>query len=172
MQDFLCTKCGSIPKGPGTLRKVLISIIISWEGSRFPLRGNSVWGSNEPETSGEQVITTMLMPVARKKDRQKATCGESGLVQGGLVFPFSLWRWIISSKWQNTSSGFTVKRGTLCGGLFALHVWSAAGTLEGLWGWQVMVVNENGQVEGKHISTGMRSRWPWPLMLGFCTGGG
>lgn len=41
-------------------------------------------------------------------------------------------------------------------GPFALHVWSADGTHEGLRAGQVMVVNENGQVEGKHCSSKMR----------------
>lgn len=44
----MCTKCGSIPKGPGTLQKVLISIIISWEGNRFTSWANSVLGGKEP----------------------------------------------------------------------------------------------------------------------------
>lgn len=35
MEGFMNAKCASIPKGPGTLQKVLISIIISWEGNRF-----------------------------------------------------------------------------------------------------------------------------------------
>lgn len=47
MEGFLCTKCGSSPKGPGTLQKVLESIIIFWETDRL------TWWANAER---EQVI--------------------------------------------------------------------------------------------------------------------
>lgn len=49
MEGFMYAKCGSVLKGPETLQKVLISIIISWESYRFTLWANSVWRGNKPE---------------------------------------------------------------------------------------------------------------------------
>lgn len=49
IEGFMCAKCGSIPKGPETLQKVLISIIISWAGNRFTSRANAAMGGKEPE---------------------------------------------------------------------------------------------------------------------------
>lgn len=74
MEGFLCTKCGSVPKGPGTLQKVLVSIIISWEGSRFPLWANSAWGGKEPERSGEQVIMTANINALCQEKGQVKSC--------------------------------------------------------------------------------------------------
>ena len=95
MEGLKRAKCGSIPKGPGTLQKVPISIIISWEGSRFPLWANSVWGGREPETPGERVITT-------------------GTLQGERAFPVSTGLWISSSKCRNASSGSKVSSSSKC----------------------------------------------------------
>lgn len=113
MEGLKRAKCGSIPKGPGTLQKVPISIIISWEGSRFPLWANSVWGGREPETPGEQVITTVQTPVIRRKDGPR---GQPGTLQGERAFPVSTGLWISSSKCRNASSGSKVKRGPWAGG--------------------------------------------------------
>ena len=111
MEGLKCAKCGSIPKGPGTLQKVPISIIISWEGSRFPLWANSVWGGREPETPGERVITTVQTPVIRRKDRPR---GQPGTLQGERAFPVSTGLWISSSKCRNASSGSKVSSSSKC----------------------------------------------------------
>lgn len=88
MEGLKRAKCGSIPKGPGTLQKVPISIVISWEGSRFPFWAHSVWGGGAPETPGEQVITSVNACHQEEGQADSPRAGP-GMLQGERAFPVS-----------------------------------------------------------------------------------
>ena len=88
MEGLKRAKCGSIPKGPGTLQKVPISIVISWEGSRFPFWAHYVWGGGARETPGEQVITSVNACHQEEGQADSPRAGP-GMLQGERAFPVS-----------------------------------------------------------------------------------